>query len=121
MSVQHFKDHFTLYAGITVAFWSYIVYTFLLRVRYFSVTRHYPGPGHGHWFFGQLGNITKKAPGVAQLDWHRKVSHSTLPSKSLTLILLSHCSMEMSFAFRVYYQAKNQFHSHHTRVSRLSW
>lgn len=78
MAVQHLQDHLTIYAALTLAFWSYVVYTFFLRVRFFSPTRQLPGPEHGHYFFGQLGTITRKAPGVAQLEWHRKVRCSTL-------------------------------------------
>lgn len=78
MIVHHLQEHFAIYAGFTLAFWSYMIYTFVLRVRFFSPTRGYPGPGHGHWFFGQLGAITKKAPGVAQMDWHRKVRYISL-------------------------------------------
>lgn len=74
MATRHLGEHYPVYLGLILAFWAYVVYKYVLRVRFFSSMRNYPGPEHGHWFFGQLKSITAEAPGYAQLRWHRKVS-----------------------------------------------
>lgn len=70
--VYVWKQHWPLIIGIPLLFFSYLIYKYVLRIRYFSKIRHYPGPPHGHWLLGQAPTVIASDPGMAQLAWHKK-------------------------------------------------
>lgn len=106
------REHWPLIVGVPLAWFTYMVYKYVLRVRFFSKTRNYPGPDHGHWFFGQAAALIS-GPGLAQVGWHKQYGpvvrfSGAMPGRE-TISFTSYSALKQVLVDRAYEYPKPPF------------